>query len=215
MPPDTTSHDPGGTLHLRPHGATTLCIVVWLIGAGLLVEAVIRAGWQGVLLIPVPLLLLALVWLVLWAPRVVLHEDSVEVRNILVTHHLPFPAIEEVRVGAMLRFEVVTRRGDRTTLTAWNAPALARDAPWRREVRMHEQHLQGRRATPQERLVHDQQRSRSAVIKQRWERWLDRRDEPGWNPSEAGDPVMSTRVNVLQIAVVGVCVLLVVVRALV
>jgi hypothetical protein len=221
MPPEPASHDPGGTLHLRPHGATVLCLVVGLVGLGLLLDAVVRAGWQGVLLLPVPLLLLSLVWLVLWAPRVVLHEDSVEVRNVLVTHHLPFAAIQDVRLGAMLRFEVVTRRGDRTMLTAWNAPALGRDAPWRRQAMLHEQDLRGRRLTPQERLVHDQQRSRSAVIEQRWERWLERRDEPGRQGAHAreqadGDTaVMATRVNVPQITVVAILSVLVAVRVLV
>lgn len=214
MPPHPTSHDPGGTLHLRPHGATALCVVVGLVGLGLTLDAVLRAGWQGVLVLPVLLLLLALVWMVLWAPGVVLHEEAVEVRNVLATHHLPFAAIEEVRLGAMLRFEVATRRGTTSTLTAWNAPALGKDAPWRQQAMMHEQDLRGRRLTVQERLVHDQQRSRSAVVKQRWERWMDRRDALGTKAADGGDAVMSTRVNVPQIAVVTVCVLLVVARGL-
>ncbi|HEX7351063.1 PH domain-containing protein [Brachybacterium sp.] len=214
MPPHPTSHDPGGTLHLRPHGATALCIVVGLVGLGLTLDAVLRAGWQGVLVLPVLLLLLALVWMVLWAPRVVLHEETVEVRNVLGTHHLPFGAIEEVRLGAMLRFEVATRRGTTSTLTAWNAPALGKDAPWRRQAMMHEQDLRGRRLTAQERLVHDQRRSRSAVVKQRWERWMDRRDALGTPAADGGEAVMTTRANMLQIAVVAVCALLVVARGL-
>lgn len=129
MPAHTAAHDPGGTLHLRPHSAVVICAVVGLIGFGLTLDAVLRAGWEGLLVLPVPLFVLALVWMVLWAPRVVLHEDEVEVRNVLVTHRLPFAAIQEVRVGAMLRFEVTTRRAATSTVTAWNAPALGRDAP--------------------------------------------------------------------------------------
>lgn len=214
MPPDAASHDPGGTLQLRPHGATVLCLVVGLVGLGLVLDAVLRAGWEGVLLLPVPLLLLALVWLVLWAPRVVLHETSVEVRNVLLTHHAPFAAIQDVRLGAMLRLEVVTARGRSTTITAWNAPALGRDAPWRRQAMLHEQTLRGRRLSPPERLVHDQQHSRSAVVKQRWERWHDRWEEQGRPPVDGEEPVMTTRVNRPQIAVVAACALLVVARAL-
>lgn len=217
MPAHTDSLDPGGTLHLRPHSATIICAVVGVLGLGLTLDAVIRAGWQGVLVLPVPLLLLALVWMVLWAPRVVLHEDEVEVRNVLVTHRLPFAAIQEVRVGAMLRFEVTTRRAATSTVTAWNAPALGRDAPWRREATMHEQNLRGRSYTPQERLVHDQRRSRSAVVKQRWERWMDRRDAAGRAPVDGSggvDGVMTTTPNILQIAVVAFLGLLVLARVM-
>lgn len=206
--------DPEGPLHLRPHGATVLCLVVAVLGLGLTLDAVLRAGWQGVLVLPAPLLLLALVWMVLWAPRVVLHEDSVEVRNVLVTHHLPFAAIQEVRLGAMLRFEVATQRAATSTITAWNAPALGRDAPWRREAVMHEQRLRGRGSTPQERLVSDQLRSRSAVVKRRWERWMDRRDAQGPGPVDAPDDVMTTAPNLLQIVVVAVLALLVLARVL-
>ena len=209
-----TAPDPGGTLHLRPHGATILCVVVAVLGLGLTLDAVIRAGWQGVLVLPAPLLFLALVWMVLWAPRVVLHEDSVEVRNVLVTHHLPFAAIQEVHLGAMLRFEATTDRAAASTVTAWNAPALGRDARWRREAVMHEQRLRGRSSTPQERLVADQRRSRSAVVKQRWEDWMDRRDRQGSSPVEAADEVMTTRPNVLQIAVVAILGALVLARAM-
>ncbi|WP_157773509.1 PH domain-containing protein [Brachybacterium vulturis] len=214
MPAHPTVHDPGGTLHLRPHGATVLCIVVGVLGLALTLDAVIRAGWEGLLVLPAPLFVLALVWMVLWAPQVVLHEEEVEVRNVLLTHHLPFAAIQEVRIGAMLRFEVTTQRAATSTITAWNAPALSRDAPWRREATMHEQNLRGRAHTPQERLVNDQQRSRSAVVKKRWERWMDRRDARGRTPVEGTDEVMTTTPNLLPIVVVAALGLLVLARAL-
>lgn len=206
--------DPGGTLHLRPHGAAVLCGLVGVLCLGLALDAVLRAGWEGVLVLPAVLLALALVWMVLWAPRVVLHEDSVEVRNVFVTHHIPFAAIQEVRLGAMLRFEVITQRAATSTITAWNAPALGRDKPWRREATMYEQNLRGRSYTPQERLVTDQRRSRSAVVKTRWERFMDRRDAQGSRPVGGTEEAMTTTPNVLQIAVVGVLTALVVLRAL-
>src|SRR5699024_11695334 len=99
----------------------------------------LRAGWEGVLVLPAVLLALALVWMVLWAPRVVLHEDSVEVRNVFVTHHIPFAAIQEVRLGAMLRFEVITQRAATSTITAWNAPALGRED--RKSTRLNSSHV--------------------------------------------------------------------------
>jgi hypothetical protein len=208
-------------------------------GAALGLEALLSAGWRGLTVMPVLLLVLALVWMLLWMPRVVLHEESVEVRNVLLTHDVPFAVIEQVRLGAMLRLEVAGPEGPRT-LTAWNAPALGRDNPLRRQSELHEQDLRGRRLTGTERLVHDQQRSRSAVIQESWEAWQDhraRQDRRERNGTvEAAEPAvtvgaapdsdargpaaadsatrMSTRVNVLPIAVVAVCVLLVVARSL-
>lgn len=207
-------HDPGGTIHLRPHGAAVLCIFVGLLVVGLSVDAVLRAGWEGVLVLPPLLLVAALVWMVLWSPKVVLHPESVEVRNVLATHQIPFAALTEVRIGAMLRFEVRTDAAATRTITAWNAPALGRDKPGRREANMYEQELRGRRFTPQERLVRDQQSSRSAVVKQRWERWHDRRERPGAPAIDDSGAVMSTRINAVQIGVVAVLGVLVVLRVI-
>lgn len=211
--PAPSSPDRDGPLHLRPHGATVLCLVVWAMGAGLAVEAVLSAGWRGLTVLPVLLLVLALVWMLLWHPRVVLHDEAVEVRNVLVTHHVPFAAIETVRLGAMLRLEVASPGGPRT-LTAWNAPALGRDNPLRRRTELHEQDLRGRRLTRAERLVHDQQRSRSAVIQERWEAWQDRREKAGRARHKDLEAIVTTRVNMLPIAVLAVCAVLVVARGL-
>ena len=205
-------HDPGGTIHLRPHSATAISAVVAVFVVGLGLDAVIRAGWEGVLVLPALLLVAALVWMVLWAPKVVLHEEAVEVRNVLVTHLIPFAALEDVRIGAMLRFDVSSSGAATRSITAWNAPALGRDKPVRREVAMRQQELQGRRYTPQERLVQDQRRSRSAVVKERWERWLGRRRLTGAPPAEDAGTAMTTRINVIQIGVVAVLSVLVVLR---
>src|SRR5699024_12860403 len=112
------------------------------------------------------------------------------------------------------RGEVIPLRAPTSTITGWHATPLGRDKPWRREATMYEQTLRGRSYSPQERLVTDQRRSRSAVVKTRWERFMDRRDAQGSRP--VGDPeaAMTTTPNVLQIAVVGVLTALVVLRAL-
>ena len=79
---------------------------------------------------------------------------------------------------------------------------------------MYEQNLRGR-STPQERLVTDQQRSRSALVKTRWEHFMDRRDAAGSTPAGGAEVEMTTTPNVLQIAVVGVLLALVAVRVVV
>lgn len=214
MPSSRTEHDhdPGGSLTLRPRSAVVICVIGGVIALVLAVEAVLGAGWRGVAALPVLLLIVALGWMVLWAPRVVLHEDSIEVRNIVLTHLAPFAAIEAVRVGAMLRLDVRTRDRGTRTITAWNAPSVGRDHPLRRQADMREQELRGRRLGPQERLVRDQARSRSAVIRERWLRWDDAQEASGMR--NGSDPaaeaaVMTTRLNIPVLVVVGVCVVLV------
>lgn len=210
--PTTPQHDPGGTIHLRPHGATALSIVVGLVAVALTLDAVIRAGWQGVAALPLLLLVVVAVWMLLWAPRVVLHDEAVEVRNIFVTHHLPFAALTDIRIGAMLRLETVSRRGEPTTVTAWNAPALRRDNPLRRESSMREEGLRGRRLSSQERMAQDQTSNRSAVIKQRWMRWMDQHDLEGGVAPSGAQP--TTRANVLALTLLAVTIGLVMARLL-
>lgn len=220
----TPQHDPGGTIHLRPHSATALSVVVGLVAAALTLDAVIRAGWEGVAALPLLLLVVVLVWMLLWAPRVVLHEEAVEVRNIFVTHHLPFAALTDIRIGAMLRLETTTPRGEPATVTAWNAPALRRDNPFRRESSMREDGLRGRRLTPRERMAQDQTGSRSAVVKERWMRWIDRHELDGaalegtalegTAPTAPSEARPMTRPNLLAIVLLAVTVGLVLARLL-
>lgn len=219
---------------LRPRGATVLCIVVGLMALGLTLDAVLRAGWEGVFALPVLLLIAALVWMVLWRPRVLVRPDEVEVRNVFVTHLVPFAVVEQVRLGAMLRLDVATDKGART-ITAWNAPGIGRDNPLRRQAVLREQDLRGRRLTAPERLVHDQERSRSAVVVDAFEAWREqtalraRAGKRGTGTDAAGGTdaaaagatagtgagqAMVTRPNVLEIAVVPVCLALAGLRVL-
>ncbi|AXK44428.1 PH domain-containing protein [Brachybacterium saurashtrense] len=213
MPHDEPSSPPehDDAIALRPRSATVISLLVWVLGAGLAIDAVLRAGWQGVAVLPVPVLIMALVWAVLWLPRVVVHRDRVEVRNIVVTHHVPFAALEKVRLGAMLRLDVAGPSGVRT-LTAWNAPALGRENPLRREAVIHEQNLRGRGLTRSEKLAHDQQRSRSAVLEERFVAWMAQ--QRGAQGAPGGDARVSTRPNLLPLAVLAVCVLLVLARTM-
>ena len=198
-----TPVDPGGTVMLRPHGASLITIMVAVLVVVLSAEALLRRGAEALWVLPLPALVITVVWALLWAPRVVLHEDSVEVRNVVVTHHLPFSTITDVRLGAMLRFDVVDEKRGPQTVTAWNAPALRRDNPLRREQSFQQaNHHRGFRAPrmgPDARLLADQQSSRAYVVRQRWSAWLDRQGDPDPSGHTGTSP------NVLVIAVVGIC----------
>lgn len=187
--------DAGNTLVLRPRGATVLSILVWCILGAMALEAVLAAGARGLVVLPGLALISALIWAVLWAPRVVLHAQEVEVRNLLHTYRLPFPLIRAVRLGAMLRFEVTDGPDSSRTLTAWNAPGIRRDVgalgrAGGRSGGADQQRpttgTQRRRALSQgERLRRDQSASRSAVVRERWEAWDEASASSGSSGSTA------------------------------
>ncbi|GAB4096918.1 hypothetical protein GCM10028787_23930 [Brachybacterium horti] len=198
--------DPAAPLTLRPRSAEVITIVVAVAAALLALDAVLRAGLTGALLLPGLLLLLAVVWALLWAPRVVLHRESLEIRNVWRTHVLPFTAIREVRLGAMLRVDAITADGTEQTLTAWNAPGLRRDNPLRRREAAADGGPRVRMG-PEERLRKDQRDSRSAIVVDRVEAWQEHHE------AEVGTGRARTRWNLPVIAVLGVTLLLVVLRA--
>lgn len=192
--------DDGGTLTLRPRSAPLICIAAWALCGALLVDAVLRAGWPGLRVLPFLALIAAVVWALLWAPRVVLHRDEVDVVNVLTHIRMPFGAIRQVRLGAMLRFDAVGRDGREHLITAWNAPGIGRDGHGALLVRGAGAGGRGRmgpHVSPGERLAQDRMRSRSYVVLQRWERWADAHGAP--EPE-----VMTTHVRGLPCVVVGV-----------
>lgn len=200
---------------LRPRGGLVLCALVWAVSAAFLLDAVVRAGLPGLRVLPVLALASALAWALLWAPRVVLRAEEVEVRNVLISHHVPFAAIAAVRLGAMLRIDVREPGPDARvrTITAWNAPGVGRDRPPRPEhtPRPGSAPAAGgppRRLGPGERLARDQQRSRSAIVVRRWEERADAASREA-DPARAGDtpPGMTTRANTLVLAILSACVI--------
>lgn len=208
----------GTALSLRPRGATVLSIFVWCILGAMAIEALFAAGFAGLGVFPGLALVTALIWAVLWAPRVVLHSERVEVRNILHTYHLPFAAIESVRLGAMLRFDLHEGQRGLHSVTAWNAPGIRRDLGSGRAGAEQESRAAApaptsgtarRRAlSPGERLRHDQQASRSAVIRDRWENWQEKQDErtpptAGGAAAGQGTPHAERRLNGVVLAVLG------------
>lgn len=115
-----------GDIRLRPRSAAILSVIVWAVCALLSVQAVLAAGWQGVAALPLPLLVSVGVWMLLWSPRVLVRRDGIDLRNVLHSYWFPFDAIEDVRVGPMVR--IIARGPDREPMSvaAWNAPGGAK-----------------------------------------------------------------------------------------
>lgn len=165
-----------GSTQIRPGGALVLCVVVWLLCAATMAESLWLLGVAGWRFAVLPLAISCLVWALLWAPRVVVREERIEVRNVLETWTLPMAAIDRVRLGAMLRFELVPAQGSGKTrvLTAWNAPGVGRDRPRERLARMDPRSRAGgaaERPDWAQRLRRDQLESPSHAAVDAWERW--------------------------------------------
>ena len=167
-----------GSTHIRPGGALVLCMIVWALCAATIVESFWAIGIHGWQFAVLPLAVGAVVWALLWAPRVVVRPGSVEVRNVLITHDLPMAAIEDVRLGAMLRVILPPRgsNGRPVVITAWNAPGVGKDRPRDRlasssgHSRYGQDHAHHTApSTWSERLVRDQRASPSHAVVQAWE----------------------------------------------
>lgn len=208
-------HD--GSTHIRPGGALVLCVVVWLVCTATVLESfwlLSADGWRFAVL---PAAVSAAVWALLWAPRVVVHEESIEVRNVLETRRLPMASIDRVRLGAMLRFELVPAPGSEKSLvvTAWNAPGVGRDRPRERLAAMDTRSRSNAAAARPDwaqRLRRDQLESPSYAAVEAWERW-EARHEPASQDTGAPAATHSRRLNTGVIAVLALAALALVARA--
>lgn len=189
-----SSPDTAAPVVLRPHGASAICLLVWILLAGLTVEAVYSAGLVGLFIVPGLALVAAVIWALLWAPRLVLLPEGVQVRNLLHSYRLPFARIEKVRLGAMVGFDVDELRGRPRRVTAWNAPGIGRDNPLQkageRTDALHpapygaaQRTARRRRLSSAERMRRDQAASRSAVVRERWEDWHSQHPQGGDEPA--------------------------------
>lgn len=204
-----------GSTHIRPGGALVLCLIVWALCAATIVESFWAVGIHGWQFAVLPLAVSAVVWALLWAPRVVVRRDRLEVRNVFITHVLPMAAIEDVRLGAMLRVILPPRSegGEPVVITAWNAPGVGKDRPRDRlassDVRSRHGRERAQHAAPwawSERLVRDQRASPSHAVVQAWQQH---------RPADAGGVGEPSRhVNTAVLIVLAIAVLLPVTRIL-
>ena len=196
-----------GSTVIRPGGALILSALVWLLCGATILQALWLVGLDGVLFSLLPAVVAAVVGVILWAPRVVVRPERIEVRNVLVTHVLPMGSIERARLGAMLRFELVpaTPGGTSPLVTAWNAPGVGRDRHSERLAASDPRARHGagggpRRPAWSERLQRDQRLSPSYPAVEAWEQW--QREHPH-GAQTAADAAPQRRLNVASVAVLG------------
>ena len=108
---------------LRPGSAAWIPILIWLIEALLVVDLLLR-GHAADLLTYLPWLALigASVWVVLWAPGVLVRPDAVEVVEPWYAKRLPYHRIIDIASGVTLRIEYLDGDGRVRKLRPWNAP---------------------------------------------------------------------------------------------
>jgi hypothetical protein len=107
---------------IRPSFGRLLTVIVSAIAVLVLVSTVV--GGRADLLptaVWAPVMLAYASWLVFWHPRVRIATEGVEIRNVLRTHEISWPAIREVDTKWALNITTAHER-----VTAWAAPAPGR-----------------------------------------------------------------------------------------
>ncbi|HLQ80482.1 MAG TPA: PH domain-containing protein [Brachybacterium sp.] len=188
-----------------------LCLLVWAFCAATIVESFWALGVHGWRFDVLPLVASTVVWALLWRPRVVVHSDHLEIRNVLVTHVVPLTLIEDVRLGAMLRIVLPPRvdGGEPEVITAWNAPGVGKDRPVERFAARGASRSPGAtaRSAPSwsERLVRDQRSSPSAAVVEAWQ-------NRSGNAQSADGAAVRRRLNIEVLGAVGASMLLLLVE---
>lgn len=109
-------------LRLRMTSAVWICLISWVILAGLLAEPIIRGQWLTVLRYGPGVVLAGwLAYIFFWAPQVVVKQHRLEVQNVWTTTEIPYRLIDDVSVRGLVK--VTYTEGNKTRhLTSWNAP---------------------------------------------------------------------------------------------
>lgn len=95
--------------------AIAVVAIGWLLIDGLVLDALRVA--------PVVLLVAVLCWALFWAPVLAVEEHAITVRNVFLTHHVPWPAIERIDTKYALTLYTPERR-----IPVWVVPAPSRHA---------------------------------------------------------------------------------------
>lgn len=109
---------------IRPASAVIIPVVAWaLLGFG-----AVDIAWHGTpgeRLAYLPWLAVAAVavHLVLWAPRIRVGRDAVEVREVLRTFTLPYAAISDITASGILKISYLDAAGRPRLLRPWNSPS--------------------------------------------------------------------------------------------
>lgn len=192
-------------VRLSPRFGRILTIAVGVVAAAALASAVSQ-GAESVLrtVAPVALLVVA-TWAAFWRPTVVVHADSVTVRNVFSTEEVDLADIQRIDTRFALTLDTVNGR-----VTAWAAPAPGRHSvitAQRSDTRhLPESTYSGGTMRPGD-LVTSDSGTAAAVIRRRWE---DLRDEKGG----IGDGPATGRRRTVHVATIAVLAALLVAAAL-
>lgn len=114
----------------RPASAVWIPLVVWVLLAFAAVDVLLRGTRGDWLFFLPPVVLFAwLLWLALWAPRLIVEAERLVVRDVLRTFALPWASITGIRPGTMLRIDYLDASGRPRILRPWNGLGARTDRP--------------------------------------------------------------------------------------
>ena len=102
-------------------------VAVWVFCAGAVADAVIEGSPSYAARVVVLMAAVALAaWLLLASPCLVVEPDALRIVNPLRVHHVPFSAVDHVRVRGLTSVIVRQPSGVLRAVTSWNAPGQPR-----------------------------------------------------------------------------------------
>jgi hypothetical protein len=117
----------------RPRTGPVIAVAVWALAAWALITLAATDPTKLVVFLPAAGCAALTVWAVFWAPKVVVAQGAITVRNVLTTHHIPWSAITRIDTKWALTLYTGQRK-----IAAFAAPAPsslhAVKAPSRRDL---------------------------------------------------------------------------------
>ena len=108
----------------KPAFGRVLTVAVSVVALAALAGFLLSGDWTGLVRFgALPVLLIAVVWALFWAPELRVEEHAVTVRNVLRTFSVPWNAIERIDTKYALTLYTPGRKID-----VWAAPAPSRYA---------------------------------------------------------------------------------------
>ncbi|GGH49723.1 PH domain-containing protein [Microbacterium album] len=118
---------------LRAPAGTFSLVAAVIVALLLFADLVVRGGWdQTVLVAPWLLLILWLVYILMYAPRVVVTDRGVRIHNVLRVAEVPWTAVADIVMRWQLELHLVEPAGSgrgKTVLQAWAVAAPRRYRP--------------------------------------------------------------------------------------
>lgn len=118
-------YEPGDevTREIRPTSGRVWLILTAVLMVGLLIDTVVRGGWEQALLIaPWPLALLWFIYVFVYAPHVRADDTGITVHNVLRITRAPWAAVDDLVMRWQLEIRLTPEAGGRT-IQAWGVPA--------------------------------------------------------------------------------------------